>query len=258
MVEIDPEGRELQTALKYISFKDKRVLEVGCGRGRLTFKYAGLSKHVTAIDPKNVDIEKAKDKIKSELSSKLEFHVGSGEHLLFDDESFDLVLFSHSLCCFADGIEAMKRGLNESWRVLKPEGILVNLQPSLHQPFRYNMGNIVYLINRNPKNLVDADGEKWIELTYGARFSIKNATLIEQKFNFVAEEAITLNEYYSTIEEVLDAYKEEIGEDLYGKISDKQMEEIRQMSEVMRTPKGILDQWNVVLSVLKKSPGPLE
>lgn len=94
MVEIDPEGRELQIFLKYTSLKDKKVLEVGCGDGRLTFKYAALAKHVITIDLKTEDIEKAKSKIPPELSSKLEFHVCSGDNLLFDDESLYIVFFA--------------------------------------------------------------------------------------------------------------------------------------------------------------------
>ena len=49
---LDPEENELRT-LRQISgsFTAKRVLEVGCGDGRLTFRYACEARSVTAIDP---------------------------------------------------------------------------------------------------------------------------------------------------------------------------------------------------------------
>jgi len=48
----DPDDAELN-ALTRLSggFAGKRVLEIGCGRGRLTRKYAAQAAHVTAIDP---------------------------------------------------------------------------------------------------------------------------------------------------------------------------------------------------------------
>ena len=257
MVEIDPEGRELQTFLKHTSLKDKKVLEVGCGDGRITFKYAALAKHVIAIDVNTEEIEKAKSKIPAELSSKLEFQVCSGDNLLFEDETFDVVFFAYSLCCFMDGLEAMRKGLNEAWRVLRPEGgLLVDLQPSLHQPYKYNGGNILYLITRKPKDLLQSwSAEKWSELERNSRFAIKNVALNEQKFNFIADERITVNEYFATLEDVLENFGEEIRENFLENISNQTMEEIRQMAEVMRTPKGILHQENAVFTVLEKTSG---
>jgi ubiquinone/menaquinone biosynthesis C-methylase UbiE len=253
--QIDPEGVELRTVRNHISFKGKKVLEVGCGDGRLTFKYAAQAKHVIAIDLEIEDIEKAKSKITPDLSSKLEFHEGIGENLLFEDESFDIVFFTYSLCCFTDGRGAMKKALNEAWRVLKPEGgVLVDLQPSLHQPFKYNGGNILYLITRKPKDLLQSwPAEEWNELAFDARFAIKNVALIEQKFNLVAEEPIILNKYYATVEDVLENLKEEIGENVLRNLSTQTMEEIRRTAEVMRTPKGILDQENAVFTFLEKT-----
>ncbi|MFQ5980806.1 MAG: class I SAM-dependent methyltransferase, partial [Candidatus Heimdallarchaeota archaeon] len=236
MVNIDPEGIELKTVQKYASFRDKRILEIGCGDGRLTFKYAAQAKHVIAIDPVNEEIEKAKQKIPKELSSTLEFRVNNGENLPFRDQSLDIVFFTYSLCCFSD-LKNMKEGLEEAWRVLVPEGVLINLQPSLHQPFIHNQGNIAYLITRRPKALVDPDGEEWIDRTYNARSAIKEATLIDQKFSFITEEAVALNEYYQTIEEFLADKKEIMGGDLVDK-QNLPAEEIHQMAEIMRTPNG--------------------
>ncbi len=117
----------MERTLKHVSIADKDVLEVGCGDGRLTFKYAPMAKRVVAIDPKAEEIGKAKSGVPSRLLSKLRFQVGKGESLPFSDESFHVVLFTYSLCCVSP--PNMKRALEESWRVLRPSGFLVDMQP---------------------------------------------------------------------------------------------------------------------------------
>lgn len=48
----DPEGREIEALGTLIpSFDSLRVVEIGCGDGRLTRRYASKAKSVIAIDP---------------------------------------------------------------------------------------------------------------------------------------------------------------------------------------------------------------
>lgn len=254
MLEIDPEGRELEALQKYVSLKDKKVLEVGCGDGRLTFKYANLAMYVIAIDVNAEEIKEAMSKTPPELSSRLEFQVGNGDNLLFEDESFDVVFLAYSLCCFMDGLDSMRQGLNEAWRVLRSDGgVLIGLHPSLHQPYLSNAGNFLYLITRKPKDLLQPwSAEKWCELERDARFALKNVAVIEQKFNFVADESFVVNYYYATLEDVLGNLGEEVAENYLKDISNETMDELRKMEEMMQTPKGILCQENTVLTVLEK------
>jgi ubiquinone/menaquinone biosynthesis C-methylase UbiE len=95
----DPERIEIKTVLKHVSFNGKDVLEVGCGDGRLTFRYAEMARRVVAIDPLEDAIEKAKSSQPKDLHRRLEFRVGHGERLAFPDQSFEIVFFSWSLCC---------------------------------------------------------------------------------------------------------------------------------------------------------------
>jgi cyclopropane fatty-acyl-phospholipid synthase-like methyltransferase len=39
-IRIDPENNELRALIKIADFKEKHVLEIGCGDGRLTWRYA--------------------------------------------------------------------------------------------------------------------------------------------------------------------------------------------------------------------------
>jgi 16S rRNA A1518/A1519 N6-dimethyltransferase RsmA/KsgA/DIM1 with predicted DNA glycosylase/AP lyase activity len=47
----DPEGHELAALDPERSFGSRRVLEIGCGDGRLTRRYVHYAASVTAIDP---------------------------------------------------------------------------------------------------------------------------------------------------------------------------------------------------------------
>ncbi|GAB4264533.1 MAG: hypothetical protein Kow0080_03690 [Candidatus Promineifilaceae bacterium] len=57
---LDATDQEFAALMRHAgTFAGKRVLEVGCGNGRLTRKYARLAAHVDAIDPDAAKIAKA-------------------------------------------------------------------------------------------------------------------------------------------------------------------------------------------------------
>ena len=97
-VRVDPENNETRALLDLVDFTGKRVLEIGCGDGRLMWRYADWAEHVTAIDPKAEAITRAKENLPDELKSRVEFH-----QLAFEDFSaisepscFDSVILSWS------------------------------------------------------------------------------------------------------------------------------------------------------------------
>ncbi len=94
---IDREGAEV-AALRAIGKLDgARVLEVGCGDGRLTFGYAAAARSVLAIDASEEAIAKARDALPADLFERVRFEVGSALELDQRPASFDAGLFSHSL-----------------------------------------------------------------------------------------------------------------------------------------------------------------
>ena len=247
---IDPEGIELKTTLKHVDFSGKDVLEVGCGDGRLTFRYADFARRVVGIDPEAVEIEKAKRNVPENLVSKLEFRVGKGEELLFPNEYFDIVFFTHSLCCISSPY--MKKALEEAWRVLKPEGTLINLQPSLQQPFlgggffEHVAGDVAYLITDKSEDLIGfKEGQR------DAREAIKYVALIQGKFDLIAEEDFTDNIYYDTVENALNSLIENRKKE-YSKLDENTKTEIHRKLCTLLTENGVLTKWNVVLTVLSK------
>ena len=48
-----------------------RVLEIGCGDGRLTFRYAPAARSVLAINPRAEGIAKARDMVPVELAERV-------------------------------------------------------------------------------------------------------------------------------------------------------------------------------------------
>jgi len=93
----DPERTETKILHKYADFKDKRVLEVGCGDGRLTWKYARETKSVTAIDLEAQDLRFALADRPADLVDSTSFLRADSLHLPFQKEKFDLAVLAWSL-----------------------------------------------------------------------------------------------------------------------------------------------------------------
>ena len=95
----DPEGIESSILHKLVDFKDRRVLEIGCGTGRLTWRYAEKAAHITAIDPVLDDIEAARANLPDLLKERVNFVPSTIDDYArsIDDRSFDIAIFAWSL-----------------------------------------------------------------------------------------------------------------------------------------------------------------
>ena len=94
---IDPQGVELAAVTELAPMHGLRVLEVGCGDGRLTFQVAPATASVLAVDPDEERIEKARRSLPAELAEKVTFAAQGAAEVGVPRHSFDLVLFSWSL-----------------------------------------------------------------------------------------------------------------------------------------------------------------
>lgn len=97
MVQKDPEGNEAKRLQEFVNFSGCRVIEIGCGDGRLTWKYAREAGRVAAIDLEAHDLRLATIERPSDLSETTHFVRADSIHLPFANEKFDLAILAWSL-----------------------------------------------------------------------------------------------------------------------------------------------------------------
>ena len=84
--DIDPEGRETQELFAAASFRRARVLEIGCGSGRLMRRYVDVASLAVGVDS-------TLDGLPRDLAC-----VQAGASALpFPDRAFEVVVFGWSL-----------------------------------------------------------------------------------------------------------------------------------------------------------------
>jgi predicted RNA methylase len=92
-VVVDPDGVELETIRRLVDLGGKRVVDVGCGDGRLSFACAELGAEVFGFDPD----EEAIDLARSNAPRGVRFEVADATEIDLPRRKFDLALFSWSL-----------------------------------------------------------------------------------------------------------------------------------------------------------------
>ncbi len=96
-IQKDPERTETKYLHKFADFAVKRVLEIGCGDGRLTWRYAREAKLVVGIDLNADDLRVATIDRPSDLSERASFVRADSIHIPFAKEKFDIALLAWSL-----------------------------------------------------------------------------------------------------------------------------------------------------------------
>ena len=117
------------TFAKEVQPREKKILEIGCGNGRVSTEIARRCKSLTAIDPDASKIEEARRTPRRNII----FGIGSAEALAFDDNTFDIVLFTLSF--HHVNFYKMNRAIDEAIRVTKPSGRIVFLEPGTEGAF---------------------------------------------------------------------------------------------------------------------------
>ena len=94
---LDPEEAHLAALRRLGDFRGRRVLELGCGDGRLTLGIASDAAFVLAFDPDAEAVERARQTLPDELADRIAYRVASGKEIEVEPHSFDLTVFSWSL-----------------------------------------------------------------------------------------------------------------------------------------------------------------
>ena len=74
VLKIDPENNESRALFDLADFAGRRVLEIGCGDGRLTWRYAESAVQVTGVDPSSEAITRARENVPNGLRDRVAFH----------------------------------------------------------------------------------------------------------------------------------------------------------------------------------------
>jgi len=128
-VRVDPEQNETRALFSFVDLDGRRVLEIGCGDGRLTWQCADRAAHVTAIEPFAPAVARARENLPRRLASRVtlcpiafdEFYAATAPLGL------DVAIFSWSLCCMEpdDKVPA----LEQAHRLVGPGGSVVDIHP---------------------------------------------------------------------------------------------------------------------------------
>lgn len=92
----DPEGIETRYLNQSTVFKDQRVLEIGSGDGRLTWRYAGSAGQVTGIDLDAEALRAAGHDRPASLRESIAFAQANSLNLPFPDTTFDITILAWS------------------------------------------------------------------------------------------------------------------------------------------------------------------
>ena len=124
------------------SKKRIKIVDLGCGTGSLTKKLLSLNSEVYGCDISSKCIETV-----NKLYPNINFSVQDIENLSFDDNFFDVAVFSGVLHHFED----FNKPLMEAKRILKKGGLIFAFDPNINNPF-------FWLFRRKKSWFYDKDG----------------------------------------------------------------------------------------------------
>jgi ubiquinone/menaquinone biosynthesis C-methylase UbiE len=93
----DPERAEVRALRRWVPLRGARILEIGCGNGRLTRRIARLARAILATDPNADQIARARALTTAARGGSVRYRVASGEALRVPRRRFDVAIFSWSL-----------------------------------------------------------------------------------------------------------------------------------------------------------------
>jgi len=103
-------------------FRGKKILDVGCGGGHLLRKFLDLG--ATLQDLNGIDLLSERIERARYLSPNINFEIGNAESLPYNDDFFDIACIFYVLSSIHDK-QIQKNIVNEIWRVLKPNGLIL-------------------------------------------------------------------------------------------------------------------------------------
>lgn len=132
----------------------KRILDLGCGDGALSYLMAKKGAQVVGVDNEPLGIELAQKNLEEvHMSARCNFVVASAYELPFPDKSFDFVVS----CEVIEHVQHPEKMVAEAWRVLKPGGTFVLTTPYRLSEFPSDPNHVKEYFPTEIENLLKAD-----------------------------------------------------------------------------------------------------
>ena len=96
--QLDPEEAETRVLHHLANFRGKDVIEIGCGNGRLTWRYAEQARSIVACDPAAGLVEWARAHTPVDWRDRIEFHAADITVMPLPPSTFDVALLAWSIC----------------------------------------------------------------------------------------------------------------------------------------------------------------
>ena len=93
----DPEANETKQLSSIKELAGARVLEIGCGDGRMTWRYAAYPRSIVAFDMDASRLADALAGLTRTPNRSVDFLQASGEAIPLANESFEVAILSWSL-----------------------------------------------------------------------------------------------------------------------------------------------------------------
>jgi len=146
-------------------FKDKVVLDIGCGAAGKTLSYAKAGvKHIFGVDVVDYYEQEAIDLAeKKNLKDLFTFICADASKLSFNDNFFDTIVMNDAMEHVDNPLEVLK----ECYRVLKPGGRLFANFPPYYHPFGAHLSDVI--------------GIPWVHMFFSEKTLVKAYKELVQK-----------------------------------------------------------------------------
>lgn len=151
----------------FVDLDGRRALEIGSGDGRLTWRYADRTAHVTAVEPFAPAVARARETLPTELAPSVALRQAAFSEFAAETaaSTFDVAVFSWSLCCMDQG--EMVPALEEARRLLRRDGTVIDIHPvpGTAEVEVHRAGEVVFA---EPASASDDEGERHADAALAA------------------------------------------------------------------------------------------
>ena len=121
----DPKKSELKKILKEGKIRNKDVLELGCGTGRITLELAKKAKQVTALDDDQNYLDYLQEKLESNKLNNVKLIKKNINNVGNINKKYDVIVSGWAGLHYADKKRSIIKDLH---KLLKPNGILIIIE----------------------------------------------------------------------------------------------------------------------------------